>query len=559
MVRNINFKNISLYLLLSVMLFFMVSSIVLKTMTYDEGGHLKYGTKILLFDSDRKEMFDNSKMPFSVFNAVLFHSVRKIFDYVPESRLTGSQTHLYYLAGRFSTIAFSLLLGFYVFKWSSELYGITPAIFSLLLYVFSPNIIAHSRLITTDLYATLMITISFFYFWEFIRFGGWKRTILSATILGLSQLAKYTCVFLYPIFLTIVLFRYSNRIFGLVVEKNGRELLNYSKLLFKNIFVFLTISILIINIGFLFNKSLTPLSKYEFRSNLFKTAQTIPILKNIPVPLPYPYLQGLDMVKFHNDTGISFGNIYLLGKLKTNAKHFEGFNGYFLYAILFKEPIASQLFIVLSIITFIMNRKKHYFLNNEVFLLFPVLCFLLYFNLFFKAQIGIRFLLPIFPLLYIFCGILFENWKAFNFKLKSIFMILLIYLMGSSLSYFPHYLSYFNEIVWDRKQAYKLLADSNIDWGQNQLYLWRYKKKHPEIKVNPDLPTSGRIVVSVNRLVGVLFPEKYRWLRENFEPVDHIVYSYLIYEVSPEDLETVLQKYNDKNSLFGFSDRERIT
>jgi len=550
MVRKIHIKNISLYLLLGVMLFLMASSIALKTMTYDEGGHLKYGTRILLFDSDRKEMFDNSKMPFSVFNAVLFHSVKKILDYVPESRLTGSQTHLYYLAGRFSTIVFSLLLGFYVFKWSSELYGFTPAIFSLLLYVFSPNIIAHSRLITTDLYAALMITISSFYFWEFIKFGGWKRAILSAIILGLSQLAKYTCLYLYPIFLAIVLVRYSHLIFGLVVKKNGRELLNYFKLFFKYISVFLTISILIINVGFLFNKSLTPLSKYEFRSNLFKAVQPIPILKNIPVPVPYPYLQGLDMVKFHNDTGISFGNIYLLGKLKTKGDHFEGFKGYFFYATLFKEPIAIQLFIVLSIITFILSRKKHYFLKNELFLLFPVLCFIVYFNFFFKAQIGIRFLLPIFPLLYIFCGNLFENWKAFNFKLKSIFIILLIYLMSSTLSYFPHYLSYFNEIAWDRKQAYKLLADSNIDWGQNQWYLWKYKKKNPEIKVNPDLPTSGRIVVSVNRLVGVFSPEKYRWLRENFEPGDHIAYSYLIYEVSPEDLEKVLQKYNDKNSLF---------
>ena len=53
---------------------------------------------------------------------------------------------------------------------------------------------------------------------------------------------------------------------------------------------------------------------------------------------------------------------------------------------------------------------------------------------------------------------------------------------------------------------------------------------------------SGRIVVSVNRLVGVYEPEEYKWLRENFEPVDSIAYSYLIYDVSFEDLKKISEK-----------------
>ncbi len=40
-------------------------------------------------------------------------------------------------------------------------YITTPsAFFSLALYILSPNILAHSRLITTDLYATASITIA---------------------------------------------------------------------------------------------------------------------------------------------------------------------------------------------------------------------------------------------------------------------------------------------------------------------------------------------------------------------------------------------------------------
>ena len=34
--------------------------------------------------------------------------------------------------------------------------------------------------------------------------------------------------------------------------------------------------------------------------------------------------------------------------------------------------------------------------------------------------------------------------------------------------------------------------------------------------------------------------ERYRWLRENFTPVGHIGYSYLLFRVTPERLREVL-------------------
>jgi len=111
--------------------------------------------------------------------------------------------------------------------------------------------------------------------------------------------------------------------------------------------------------------------------------------------------------------------------------------------------------------------------------------------------------------------------------------LLAVYLVLSVLSYYPHYLSYFNELVWDRKKAYKILADSNIDWDQNKEYLARYLKKHPEVIVNPPGPTTGKILVRVNDLVGVSTgPEQYRWLREHYEPTAHVAYSYLIFDLS---------------------------
>ena len=105
--------------------------------------------------------------------------------------------------GRYATIAFSLLLALYVLKWSYELYGRNGALLSLSLYVFDPNLLAHGQLVTADLPAALMTTVALYHFWHFLKLGGKRRALFSAVTLGLSQLAKYSCVYLYPIFLAI--------------------------------------------------------------------------------------------------------------------------------------------------------------------------------------------------------------------------------------------------------------------------------------------------------------------------------------------------------------------
>jgi hypothetical protein len=48
--------------------------------------------------------------------------------------------------------------------------------------------------------------------------------------------------------------------------------------------------------------------------------------------------------------------------------------------------------------------------------------------------------------------------------------------------------------------------------------------------------------VAANDLVGIRDPERYRWLRENFSPVEHVGYSYLLFRVAPDRLREVLAR-----------------
>ena len=171
--------------------------------------------------------------------------------------------------------------------------------------------------------------------------------------------------------------------------------------------------------------------------------------------------------------------------------------------MLFKVPIAGLLLFGAALVHLWRKRKWEEFLHNDVFLLVPSLFFFVYLSFFFDTQVGLRYLLPAFPLAFIFCGRLASNWQRLAAGRKGLLLLLVLYFGSSSLSYHPHYLSYFNELLTDRKMAYKILADSNLEWGQNRHYLQRYLRADPGAKLNPGRPVDGRIVVGANHLVGI--------------------------------------------------------
>ena len=199
------------FFLLAVFAILCISSIYNASLTYDEPQHYRYGAQLLI--EHNAERFDDSKMPASAWNAV----PRAIAIKLQSLLNTDLYTKLYDIkTGRYMTILVALVLGFFVFRWSKELYGIPAGYFSLFLYSLSPNIIAHASLITTDLYSTAGITIALYYYWRFLNNIKFKTGITSAFAFGFAQITKYTAVFLYPIFLIIA---------GIFLYKKTKEII----------------------------------------------------------------------------------------------------------------------------------------------------------------------------------------------------------------------------------------------------------------------------------------------------------------------------------------------
>jgi hypothetical protein len=58
--------------------------------------------------------------------------------------------------------------------------------------------------------------------------------------------------------------------------------------------------------------------------------------------------------------------------------------------------------------------------------------------------------------------------------------VALLWHIASSLSVFPHSLSYFNELAGGPRGGHFHLLDGNLEWGQDFLYLEQWIKDHPE-------------------------------------------------------------------------------
>src|SRR5437868_18748 len=98
-------------------------------------------------------------------------------------------------------------------------------------------------------------------------------------------------------------------------------------------------------------------------------------------------------------------------------------------------------------------------------------------------QIGIRYILPIFPLLYIWISRIAPAFNTAPWRFVLI-GVLLAWHAWSGLSAFPNYIPYFNEFAGGPAQGPAYLDDSNIDWGQGLKQTTEYVRKRHLEKAN---------------------------------------------------------------------------
>src|SRR5262245_33484453 len=318
-------------LVLAAIAFAMYFGIALSmSTTVDEERHLDYGNRILLRHPERLSFLDDSKMPISALNAIPSATARILQNWGAAPRSV-SFLRGFRLA-RLATVLATLALAFFVYRWAYDLYGWTSALASSILAVLSPNIAAHGTLVTTDLYFVLGVIVSLYYFRRYLLWPTLSNASLSALTIAIAQVTKPFAIYLYCVegCLLLLLFLLPH------LRPAGQTLLTRRSIAVYAALV-LVFSLVVLNVAFSFNGTFTSLSAYHFQSASLVSLQTLPVLQSFRVPLPYPYLQGLDMAKANEQDGASFGNVYLLGRLGNRYDpSFRGFKSYYVVALFYK-------------------------------------------------------------------------------------------------------------------------------------------------------------------------------------------------------------------------------
>jgi len=404
--------------------------------------------------------------------------------------------------------AFGVVGGLVVFAWSNRLYGPAGGLLSLALWSLCPNILAHTRLVTTDAGATALGALATFGFWRYLRRPGWKLAALAGLGLGLAQLTKFSMLVLFGLWPLLALARFW--------PEPGR--LGVALRTARHGLLALAVCALVIDLGYGFEGVGLPLGDFDFVSqtltrpirpgdrpsppganDLLNAAHRYRLnrfrgtaLGAIPVPLPRHYLLGFDDQKLEAEgmpakffaagpTGpegeaIQGYPVYLDGTLAQKSWWY-----YYLLTMAYKVPEGTLALVVGSFVVTAFSPRSRASWPDEFSVLAVPAFVLSVMSVFTNINLGLRYVLPIFPYLFISAGKL-APWASglpTGWRRRAAWGSVgagLLATASATASIHPHYLAYFNAVSGGPGRGSDHLIDSNLDWGQDLVGLRRWLK-----------------------------------------------------------------------------------
>jgi hypothetical protein len=422
-----------------------------------------------------------------------------------------------------------LLLALLVWRVADRLYSRTAANFALTLFAFSPSLIAHFSIAATDGVATLFI---FATVWALVRWRQsptWKRTLGLGLLLGLLLLAKFSTAPMFVLALLWMLVLGTDE----VLKTPGRW--NWGKTAAA-----LLLALLVVWAGYFFHVSRLTVRDGTLTATFPNWSE--PIVKQVHGNADYSvlipageYVEGFRELVRHNRQGQA---AFFLGQVSTRG----GWKFYYPTVILLKWP---PIVLALSLTGIAIALRKKMRVPPDLWIMASFPAIYMAMAIFARFNIGDRHVLPVYPFAILFAAAVWE-WARSKPAAVAVLILLTALHAADTLRFAPGYLSYFTPFVRPA-ESYRLLTDSNLDWGQGLLALRDYQRAHPGERIalsyfgsidprfygvqSNELGSqhvASTIVVSATNLSGQFLtdPERYRWLLQN-KPVailDHSLY-----------------------------------
>ena len=346
---------------------------------------------------------------------------------------------------RLGILPFFLLACTVVWLWGRKLLGDWGALAPVFLFTNLPPVLAHAGVATMDMAVGAGVSTALFTYTLWLEEGTLRRSIFFGLGLALAILSKFSAVLLLPVGIAAITW----------LHPRARQKRNWA---------WIPVAFLLIWGAYSF--SFGPMTEHVAsdaagQGGIFAKIPTplLHALETLPVPAP-ELLDGLWQVHNHIDAGHT---AFLLGR-----HSFHGWWYFFPVALAVKTPLAILLLAVLGVVTLgrASPAERGRTLWISTWMPAVLTAAMLAVNLPTSLNIGVRYMLPLYPLVALTAGI-GAVWLWRRYRIAAV--VLLVWTALSSAAAHPDYLAYFNELGGAHPE--RILVDSDLDWGQDMARL----------------------------------------------------------------------------------------
>lgn len=376
---------------------------------------------------------------------------------------------------RVPAIALTIGLGLLIFAFAQELFGAVAAVLAVALFTLEPTVLAHGRVVQTDIPAAFGCLLLLFAVWRYVHGPSALRALALGAAGAVAFLAKFSMIIAAPLIAGVLL---------LMVFRMHREQRPVAPLL-RDAALAAIAALIVINAAYPIHGR--ALADWETQAIHALFNERAPLLLGainvLTYLLPTDFMLGILNQYVHNQFGHSAG---LLGM---HSQH--GWPYYFAVAFALKTPIpvliASLAALAWCGYRAIALRDARCMLLFGGFAVYVVYCS------FSRIAIGVRYLLPAYPLLFIMIGgMLAAMLQSPRLRVAGLVTaaIALLWSAAEAVRTYPDYMSSMNALA-SPQPRWHYLSDSNVEWGDDVRALAGFLHDQGETKVQGALLNSA--------------------------------------------------------------------
>jgi 4-amino-4-deoxy-L-arabinose transferase-like glycosyltransferase len=386
----------------------------------------------------------------------------------------GRLDHLCFWA-RVPAVVLTLALGALVFVFARRHWGGRAALFAVALFSLEPTLLAHGRVVQTDVPSALALLVFAFALHGYLKGPDARRAALAGAAAGFGAVTKFSMVALGPVLCAA---------FAALLVLAPRRGLGRALVAGQAAAAALA-AVLAVNAGYFFRHAPTE----PFEDALARSVVTPDVGEGAlrtALDTGYNLLQTVLPPDFVAGVGWQLGHAragHPAGLLGDYSQH--GWWYYFPVAFALKTPLPAVLLTLAGIVWGLLRLRGAREGRLLVLLLPPALFTLLL--TFSTINIGVRYYIPAYPFFFILAGAMLDDTlRSRDARRRALAAVLALvsfgWLVREAARAYPDHMTYMNQLATGAPPWW-YLSDSNVEWGDDVRGLALYLRGRGETRV----------------------------------------------------------------------------